>query len=77
MHTLWPFNQSIKKKKKSPIIASKQHSLKNLDMEDFLQDAATVTWEKINSFSSLEESWSLFKNSFSLIMNKHAYWKKI
>lgn len=41
-------------------------------MQAFLQDIAAVTWDRMNSFHSLEKAWSFFKNSFSLIMNKHA-----
>ncbi|KAJ8412877.1 hypothetical protein AAFF_G00104590 [Aldrovandia affinis] len=37
-----------------------KRSLKNLDMEFFLDDVAAVCWDSINSISSLDDAWSYF-----------------
>ena len=61
--------------KRPPVIVSKR-CVKKLDMEAFLNDTAAADWEKLHLFTSIEDAWSYFKNTFSLIINKHAPLKR-
>lgn len=53
-----------------PVITTKR-SLKNFDNQAFLHDVAAVNWDRINLIPSVDDAWSYFKNTFSLIIVPH------
>ena len=61
--------------KRPPVIVTKR-SLKNFDNQAFLQDVAAASWERINLIPSVEDAWSYFKNTLSLIIEKNAPLKR-
>uniref|UniRef100_A0A3B1JMQ8 Reverse transcriptase domain-containing protein n=1 Tax=Astyanax mexicanus TaxID=7994 RepID=A0A3B1JMQ8_ASTMX len=61
--------------KRPPVIVTKR-SLRKLDMQAFVQDVAAVPWDIINSIHSLDNAWSYFKKTFSMLIDKHAPMKR-
>ena len=56
---------------KQSITISIKRLLKHFNTQAFLHDVANINWHRVRLVPSVNDAWSLFKDQFSAVVNKH------